>query len=277
MPESRPVDGDRHQLMWLREVLRSLARRWYLVLLFLGAVGGATYSVYQWVPASFAAQGTLVLMPPKSSVEPDGNPYLYLAGMGQALDVLTSKVSAPEVKEPLVDAHPEVTFTVEPDRSSSGSVVLVTVRGPDSGKVMAALPAVMAAVPESLSALQQAQSVALNSRITLMPLVVDSKPKMDTKNRTVFTVAVAGAGGALSILLTGFIDGRLLARRAGLAAVGAEQESASERPTDPGHKDAEPEHPEPEHAEPEHPEREEAAPTEVPAALRGSVPAPFQG
>ena len=52
----------------------------------------------------------------------------------------------------------------------------------------------------------------------MMTLVVDSQPATDTKTRTVYVLATAGGGAALGILLTGFIDGRLLARRGRLEA-----------------------------------------------------------
>ncbi|HJW01472.1 MAG TPA: hypothetical protein VJ617_20470 [Arthrobacter sp.] len=204
--------------MWLRDMIRSLMRRWYVLLFCLAAAAAGTYLVYQTVPLSYSAKGSLVLMPPKTSVGPDGNPYLFLGGMGQALDILSSKLSAEDAQAPILKAHPNVSYSAEPDRSSSGSVVLVTVRGSDRSEVMGALDAVVAAVPTTLAAMQDAQAVPPDSRISMMTLVVDRQPATDTKTRTVYVLATAGGGAALGILLTGFIDGRLLARRGRLEA-----------------------------------------------------------
>lgn len=215
------VDGERDQLMWLRDMLRSLLRRWYLLLVCLAATAAGTYLVYQAVPVSYSAKGSLVLMPPKTSVGPNGNPYLYLGGMNQALDVLSSKLSAEDTMAPILAAHPGISYSAVPDRSSSGSVVLATVRGADRNDVMSGLAAVMDVVPTTLTAMQITQAVPPDSRISLMTLVVDRQTTTDAKTRTMSVLAAGGGGAALGILLVGFIDGRLLARQARLGAKAA--------------------------------------------------------
>lgn len=193
-----------------------------MLLACLVIAGMAAYVVYQNVPVSYSAKGSLVLMPPRATVGADGNPYLFLGGMGQALDVLSSKLSAEDAQEPILKAHPGVTYTVEPDRTSSGSVVLATVRGKDRDQVMDALDDVVAAVPTTLRTMQESQTVPEDSRIGLMTLVVDTRPTGDSKTRTIAVLATVGGGAALGILLTGFVDGRLLAR-SGRTAVAREK------------------------------------------------------
>lgn len=205
-------------------------RRWYVLLVCLLAAGVASYVVYQSVPVAYSAKGSLVLMPPRSTVGPEGNPYLFLGGMGQALDVLASKLSAEDTQAPILDAYPGVAYTAEPDRTSSGSVVLATVRGADGNQVMDALGSVVAAVPTTLAAMQESQSVPEDSRISLMTLVVDSQPTVDSKTRTVSVLVTAGGGAALGILLTGLIDGRLLAR-AGRLVAARQADRVSTRPS----------------------------------------------
>lgn len=201
--------------MWLLDMLRSLLRRWYVLVGFLVLALGAALLVLQAVPATYSAKGSLVLMPSASAVGPGGNPYMFLGGMAQALDVLSSKVSAEEVRKPILDAYPGATFTTEPDRSNSGSVILVLVRGQDRDQVLEELKAVMQVVPATLTDLQDAQSVPVPARITAQTLVVDKQPGIDSKARTTAVLATAGAGIAAAVLLTGFIDGRLLARSTG--------------------------------------------------------------
>ena len=193
-----------------------------MLLACLLIAGTAAYAAYQTVPVTYSAKGSLVLMPPRATVGADGNPYLFLGGMGQALDVLTSKLSAENTQEPILNSHPGVTYTAEPDRTSSGSVVLVTVRGKDDAQVMEALADVVGAVPETLRTMQESQAVPEDSRISLMTLVVDRAPTSDPKTRTIAVLATAGGGAALGILVTGFVDGRLLAR-AGRIAVAAKK------------------------------------------------------
>lgn len=213
--------------MWLRDMILGLWRRWYLVLAFLLVTLGLCFLVKQSVPATYRAQGSLVLMPPSSTVGPEGNPYLYLGGMGQALDILAAEVSAADSAKPILEAHPGTSYVAEPDRSSSGSVIRVTVEGANRTRVTEALKDVIALVPTTLTAMQDVQKVPPASRIGLMTLVVEDEPTEDNKTRTVTVLAAAGGGAALSVLLTGFIDGRLLARkqrRAATATIPADQD-----------------------------------------------------
>jgi flagellar biosynthesis/type III secretory pathway M-ring protein FliF/YscJ len=92
--------------------------------------------------------------------------------------------------------------------------------------------------------------VAAPARITLTDVSVDTKATRDSTRRTQFVVAVGVAVAGVTILLTGIIDGLIMARRARrsetLAQVAADEEEPNE-----------PEEPEPEElSEPE--ESEEA-------------------
>ncbi|WP_255769401.1 hypothetical protein [Pseudarthrobacter sulfonivorans] len=151
-------------------------------------------------------------MPPSSTVGPEGNPFLFLGGMNQALDILSVEMSGPDTAGPILSAHQGVSYVAEPDRSSSGSVIRLAVEGDNPDRVTAALRDVVALVPGVLTSMQDEQNVPEKARIGLMPLVLQDTPIEDTKTRTVSVVAVAGGGVAMSILLAGLIDGRLLAR-----------------------------------------------------------------
>lgn len=202
-------------------MILGLWRRWYLIVAFLLVTLGLCLMLKQSIPATYRAQGSLVLMPPTAMVGPEGNPYLYLGGMGQALDILAAEVSAADSAKPVLDAHPGISYVAEPDRSSSGSVIRVSVEGPSRTRVKAALKDVVALVPATLTDMQDVQKVPEASRIGLMTLVVDSEPTEDSKAETVTVLTAAGGGAALSVLLTGFIDGRLLARKQRNSAAGA--------------------------------------------------------
>lgn len=199
--------------MWLRDMIFGLWRRWYLVVAFLLVTLGLCFLAKQAMPATYRAQGSLVLMPPQAIVGPEGNPYLFLGGMGQALDILAAEVSAADTAKPILDAHPGISFVAEPDRGSSGSVIRVSVEGTNRTQVKAALKDVVALVPATLTGMQDVQKVPAASRIGLMTLVVEDEPTEDSKAATVTVLMAGGGGAALSVLLTGFIDGRLLARK----------------------------------------------------------------
>jgi hypothetical protein len=209
----RGTEGELGQTMWLRDMVFSLWRLWYVVLAGLMATAFVCYFLNQSVPASYKAQGSIVMMPPSSTVGPDGNPFLFLGGMSQALDILAAKISAEEIAKPIVDPFPGTAYVAEPDRSTSGSVLLISVTSGNPSDVMDVLNSSVAAVPVVLKKMQDAQNIPEESRLGLMTLVVDKEPQEETKTRTASVLGAGGLGAALTVLLTGFIDGRILAHR----------------------------------------------------------------
>lgn len=219
----------KNSVTWLREMLQGLLRRWYIFLGLLLFVMISAYMAYQAVPNSYSAKASMVLMPPQSSVGANGNPYLLLGGMSQALDLLSAKLTAAETQVPIAAANPNISFDILPDRTNSAPVLLATVRGENQTEVMEALDDVQAAIPRTLTALQDSQAVPASSRIGLMALVRDTKPASDTKSKTVSVLFTAGGGAMLAVLLTGLIDGRLLARSSSVSTSTPRRRSRSFR------------------------------------------------
>jgi len=199
--------------MQLKELIKSLARRWYVVLAGLALTAGVCAVVYEKVPATYEASGSLVLMPPSATVGTTGNPYLYLVGMSQALDVLTRRANAAEVRGPILDNFPAMTYSVDADRSTSGAVVVVKVSSPSPSETMGGLKAALATVPVTLKAMQDELSVPDFSRINLKTIVVAPESTMDNKAQLQLIIVTAGAGVVGTVLLARMLDGLLLTRR----------------------------------------------------------------
>jgi hypothetical protein len=199
--------------MRLKELIKTLARRWYIVLAGLALTAGACAVVFEKIPATYEATGSLVLMPPSATVGENGNPYLYLVGMSQALDVLTRRANASEVRNPILERFPGVTYSVDADRSTSGAVVLVKAAGPSPSATMDGLKAAMETVPATLSAMQDELSVKDYLRINLRTIVVDHEPTMENKTQLQLIIVAAGAGLVGTLLLARMLDGLLASRR----------------------------------------------------------------
>lgn len=199
--------------MQLKELTRSLAHRWYVVLTGLLLTAGMCLVVYNKVPATFEASGSLVLMPPSATVGDSGNPYLYLVGMSQALDVLTRRANAAEVRNPVLEKFPGTTYSVDADRSTSGAVVLVKATGPNPSAAMGGLKAALATVPATLKAMQDEVSIPDYSRINLKTIVVAPESTKNNKTQLQLIVVTAGAGLVGTVLLTRMLDGLLVSRR----------------------------------------------------------------
>jgi len=199
--------------MYLRDLKASLLRRWYLVVLGLLLTAGLCAAAYKVVPATYQAEASVVLLPPSISVVEGGNPYLYLGGLGQALDVLTRALQSDNAQKPITEAHPDATYTALPDRTTTGPILLVTVEGPTSEETLATLQAILDSVPPALANLQEQLAIPAGSRITSMNLAVDDEPTKIQKDRTRALLAAAAVGLVGTILLTGLLDGLLTSRR----------------------------------------------------------------
>lgn len=199
--------------MQFRTVLASVARRWYVVLAGLLATALLCVTIQMNAPDKFKAQASLVLMPSSQSIGAAGNPYLYLGGMSEALDILIRKLSSQPVRERVTANFGTATYTAEPDRGTNGAILVITANADTPELTMSLLKAVMDETPRSLNEMQEALNVAVPARITTMNLLVDRQATPEVKARTQL-VLVAGAGGvALTLLVAVLLDGLLLTRK----------------------------------------------------------------
>jgi uncharacterized protein involved in exopolysaccharide biosynthesis len=199
--------------MYLRDLLRSLGRRWYFVLVGLAVTAGLCVAAFRVIPVSYNSEASVVLLPPKTSTEPNGNPFLYLGGLSQAVDVLTRTINSDATAKPLLKANPGAEFTIAADATTTGPIILITSTAPTSARAQAMTSAVLTAVPIALDGIQSELSVKPQSQISVMTIAVDEKGKLDAKVRTQAVIGIGAVGAVLTILLTGLIDGLLRSRR----------------------------------------------------------------
>jgi hypothetical protein len=181
--------------MHLKDLGTTLARRWYLTLAGLLATAGLCIGTFTAVPPTYQTTADVVLLPPKTSVGTGGNPYLYLGGLQQAVDVLTRALTSDASRTELLGAVGAGEYDVVPDLSTSGPILIVTGTGTTSTIADSARNAVLDRVPTTLVRLQTSLSVAADSQITSMVLTADEKPKAILKTR-LRAVAAAGSLGS---------------------------------------------------------------------------------
>ena len=193
--------------------LAVLVRRWYLVLSGILFTAVLCWGAVQVVPPSYDAQGSMVLMPPPAAVGDEGNPYLQLGGMSEALDVLVRQASAPAVRDRVLEDYPSATYTIEPDRSTSGSIVVVQATAETEAESLTVLDRALETLPAVLTRMQDELAVIPVQRIDIMPVVVDDEAALNSKQTLQVLAVAAVAGLAGTFLLTGLADGLLLSRR----------------------------------------------------------------
>lgn len=199
--------------MVLYDFLANMRRRWYLILIGLLLTAMASVAVYVATPATYETKASLLLLPPKSSVGTRGNPFLYLGGLDQALDVLSTRLNAEEVTKPIAQAYPQITLEIARDASTSGPILVIDATSSNAQDTLTVVNKVVSMVPSTLGTLQDGLQIPTGSRITLMNLNIDQEPTVDLKNKLRAVVAIAALGLAGTVLFAGLIDSLLAGRR----------------------------------------------------------------
>jgi hypothetical protein len=194
-------------------VAAAVLRRWYVVLVGIALTTGLVYGVHIMVPPTYVATGSMLLLPPGASVPNGSNALLQLGGLEQPASLVVAYLAGDEARRQLAVKYPNSTYDIVLDPLSRGPLIQFTVEDPAPDQVMGALKAVLAAVPDALSRLQDEVDAPAVARITSMPLAVDTEPttKMSSALRAV--IAAAGVGLVLTLVGAVAIDSLAVRRR----------------------------------------------------------------
>jgi hypothetical protein len=133
--------------------------------------------------------------------------------MSEALDILTRKMSSEEFKERIKAEAGTATFTAEPDRGTSGAILLITATSDNQDETLKLLGTVIDQAPAALGELQDVLRVPEASRISTMKLLVDGTAAPESKARTQILLLSAAAGATFTVVMTVLLDGLLLSRK----------------------------------------------------------------
>lgn len=218
----------------MQGVLRSLLRRWYLTVVGLILAAGLGAVAAYLVPPTYEATGSVVLLPPKSTVEPGGNPYLQLVGLGQTVDVVSRAMMAQSAAATVKAAHPSATYTVAPDPLTSGPLLLVTVTDKSPEGAVGTLSDVMARLPAELASIQKALGYTGTTQITSSVLAKDLDPEVIRKSQLRAVIATVGAVLIVTVLGVALIDGLTESRGRGRRPVQPRETCPGANATDHG-------------------------------------------
>lgn len=196
--------------MHMNDTARSILRRWYIFLFGMLITAALGWAVFDKFPPTYTAQGSLLFMAPENTIGVSGNPYLFLDGMSQSLDVVVRRAAAVEVTTPILDRFQGASYVVEADRTTSSPVIVVTAEASSEKSALGTVDAALETVRKSLLTMQEEVDVRKDMRMTTMDLVIDKKATLKTKTRLQLAIGVIGAGVVGTTLFTGFIDGWIL-------------------------------------------------------------------
>ncbi|WP_448071231.1 hypothetical protein [Georgenia yuyongxinii] len=177
------------------------------------ATAGLVVLAIQQSPPTFEARASTLLLPPATSLEDGGNPFLYLGGLEQAVDVLTKYLDADTTREEIAETVPDASYTVMLDPTTSGPILVTEVEAASPAEAMNALRTVLDTIPRGLTELQTSVQVPAGAEIGSMNLAVDTSPEARSTGTLRAVVAAGGAGILMTLFLAAIIDG--LMRRKG--------------------------------------------------------------
>lgn len=181
-------------------VVAALLRRWYVVLVGLAMTAGLVYVANDAVPPTYSATGSVLLLPPGASIPDGSNPLLQLGGLEQPAALVVAYLAGDEARQVFADEFPNTTYDVVLDPLSRGPLILITVEDPAQDDVMEALGSVLATLPDALSMLQDQVDAPADSRVTSMPLSVDTEPTTERGDSLRALIAAAGVGLVLTLV-----------------------------------------------------------------------------
>lgn len=215
--------------MYLTELAQSLRRRWYLLLAVTVLAVATTTFVVSRLPATYRANASIVLVPPETTLGDTGNPYLFLGGLEQSVDVLSRDLGSEQVRDQMAQkGGASASYTVTPDFTTSAPIVLVTTEASSADAADAMLDAVVAQVPVSLTRLQEALAVSGSAQITTQLIARSEEPEIVMSGRYRAMVMIGGALMVGGVLLVAAVDGLLRRRRMRAATVPDEETAEGE-------------------------------------------------
>jgi hypothetical protein len=226
--------------MYLGESGNIWRRRWILTTVMLMLAAFVTAAAAAWLPRSYQAQSSVVLLAPRSVTKAaGGNPYLsFSPSLTLTADVLSRELMSPVVVRKLAKEGATATYTValpSYTTATTGSVLLVTVSGGGKASVETTLTTVTRDIGRELAGLQRRVRPA--DRIQVTTLAVASQPTLSLSLSARPLVAVALPVFLLALWVPIAVDGsaarRRLRRQAARAAAAAHLNTGPQLPVRP--------------------------------------------
>jgi len=214
----------------IADVVKALARRWYVVLVGLLLTAGLAVSAYSVTPPEYNARALVLLLPGPNAVAEGGNPFLALSGLEQPASIVVAYFASESAHTEVERLSRTAEYEVLLDDSTRGPVISVDVTDRTAEATLSTLDHLLTRIPEELARLQGEVDAPESSVITSMELAVDSEATRETSStvRNVIAAVVVG------VVVTGFaafaLDGLLLRRRMRRSAPApADAESSTDR------------------------------------------------
>jgi hypothetical protein len=194
--------------MNLLDTLRGLARRWYVVIPGIVLALAAALGAWKVVGPEYERTATVLLLPGVGTLPEDAlNPYLYLGGLTAVADVAVRAVGSEEALRPVLEPYPGAKAEVARDASTAGPVIVITVTTKRNADAKELVGALVENTSTALDELQTSENIALEDRVTVTPISIDSMSTAEQRNRILVSAGVGLTIIVLTLVAASLIDG----------------------------------------------------------------------
>ena len=193
------------------DLVDSLLRRWYIVVIGFVGTGLLCLFIAVRVTPSYESTARVTLVPGTSTVIEGGsdNPLLHLNGLTLARDALVRSMGADDVRQRILDAYPGTDFTVDGDPTTSGPVIVVGAIGPSKAMTAAVVGGALEELPAQLAELQDDVRSPEAARNAILRLGVPTEPEVVDTPLIRIIGALVAAGVVGTLIVAGLIDGMI--------------------------------------------------------------------
>lgn len=190
------------------ELLKVMARRWYVVVPIIAVTAALAVSMPSRVDPSYRANGTVIIVEPAGSAA-DLNPFAS-AGLATNAEALAIVASTPASIAQVTEAGLSTLYTVE----SEGSVLQVEAEGDSPGQAADTVRFVEQLLSNQLSQQQASVGAPAESFLTVVPLVDDVAPTAIYDDQRRMRILVVAVGVLVAVLATLATEGLVRMSRA---------------------------------------------------------------
>jgi len=166
-----------------------------------------------FVPPTYEASASVLLLPRGGTGVEGLNPYLALGGLQPTTDAVARAMLDSQVQKSLSDRGAKGNYVVDTDKATNGPILVITAEDPSQVVALNTMRLVLGQVPKTLDTLQQAVNVPTRARMSLTVLTQDRAATAVLKSRIRALVAALGIGLAMTFGAVVFVESYLTNRR----------------------------------------------------------------
>lgn len=207
----------------LLDVIRSLGRRWYVLVAGILATAALAFGAFQLTPPVYNTRGLVLLLPPENAVPPGGNPFLALSDLDLPARLIVAYFQSAPAQAAVEDRAPDAEYTVAIEESTRGPVIAVDVTDSSPEGALETLRFLMDDIPIQLQRMQSEVDVPATATVSSIPFTADTEAEQDDSATIRIVLAAAAVGLVATGALAFTLDGFMLRRRARRHTVVEEQ------------------------------------------------------